>query len=128
MLHEVLAPQNIDKETWKQEFSQEIAGSWLNLKDDDGMPIHPFKIAGDGILTIYDRQTGCFPEDVYNKCIMESASMAHEASIQIGFRAMSKASEGIGEKSSRMVAIEESIHDAYIQVCGKVPGGSQLLL
>ena len=35
---------------------------------------------------------------------------------------------GLG-KSIRIVAIEERAHDAYIKVCGEVPGGtSQLLL
>ena len=77
---------------------------------------------GDGVLATYDRQTGCLPEDAYNKCTVESASAAHEASIKIGFPVMIKASEGGGGKGIRMVADEESVQDAYRQVCGEVPG------
>ena len=39
---EVLTPENVDKDEWF-DFMQETTNSWLNLKHDDGEPIHPFK-------------------------------------------------------------------------------------
>ena len=39
---EVLTPANVDKEEWLA-FMQETTDSWMNLKSEDGDPIHPFK-------------------------------------------------------------------------------------
>ncbi len=49
---EVLTPGNVDKEIWRS-YMQEITDAWVNLKDDDGQPIHPFK-NGDGQM-VYPR-------------------------------------------------------------------------
>ena len=39
---EVLTPENVDKDEWF-DFMQQTTDSWLNLTDDEGKPIHPFR-------------------------------------------------------------------------------------
>lgn len=77
---------------------------------------------GDGIFAEYDRETGCLPDEAYEKASIGSASEAVEASEKIGFPIMIKASEGGGGKGIRMVHKSEDVANAYRQVCGEVPG------
>lgn len=77
---------------------------------------------GDGIFAEYDRETGCLPDEAYDKASIGSASEAVEASERIGFPIMIKASEGGGGKGIRMVHKSEDVANAYRQVCGEVPG------
>lgn len=77
---------------------------------------------GDGIFAEYDRETGCLPDEAYEKASIGSASEAVEASERIGFPIMIKASEGGGGKGIRMVHKSEDVANAYRQVCGEVPG------
>ena len=77
---------------------------------------------GDDIFANYDRETGCLPDDSYNRASIKNATHAYESAIKVGFPVMIKASEGGGGKGIRMVAKAEDVQNAYRQVCGEVPG------
>ena len=77
---------------------------------------------GSDVMAEYDVETGCLPEEAFNKACVTSALAASEAAEKIGFPIMIKASEGGGGKGIRMVSAAEDVQNAYRQVCGEVPG------
>ena len=77
---------------------------------------------GSDIIAEYDRETGCLPQDMYDKANVTSVEEAKEAAQRVGFPVMIKASEGGGGKGIRMVDKYELVGDCYRQVSGEVPG------
>ena len=77
---------------------------------------------GSDIFAEYDRETGCLPQDMYDKANVTSVEAAMEACEKVGFPVMIKASEGGGGKGIRMVDCMEKVPDGYRQVSGEVPG------
>jgi acetyl-CoA carboxylase/biotin carboxylase 1 len=77
---------------------------------------------GQNVFASYNRESGSLPDDAYEKASIQTATQALEASIEIGFPIMIKASEGGGGKGIRMCSCEKEVANAYRQVCGEVPG------